>query len=208
MDFEQEKLDQDLTPEEEGVMEEGAGEEVVSSEEEIRKDTNQEDSKKTSGRGKWVSRISRNKKVLIPLLAVLIGGSIMGAGFLYKGKEPPEKTNQIQQVLKSLPVEKESESGPFEEDLQPFFIPLTRDSRKKVAMVRISIIWDKETSEAFRTASVKIRGHLYQYMKNLAQSTKNFSREMTPIKTEVFNAIASSLGTRNLQVLMKGIFLL
>jgi hypothetical protein len=45
-------------------------------------------------------------------------------------------------------------------------------------------------------------------MKNLAQSTKNFSREMTPIKTEVFNAIASSLGTRNLQVLMKGIFLL
>jgi hypothetical protein len=208
MDSELEQLDQTLTPGGQGDTEERVGEEEASEKKEAGKDTDGTVSEKPSGSGKWVSRLLRSKKVFIPLLVILIGGPIIGVGFLNKRKEPPAKANKIQKVLDSFSVEKESDTEPFEEDLQPFYIPLARDSSKKVAMVRISVIWDKQTSEAFRTASVKIRGHLYQYMKNLAESTKNFSREMTPIKNEVFKAITSSLGTRNLQVLMKGIFLL
>jgi hypothetical protein len=95
-----------------------------------------------------------------------------------------------------------------EQELAPFFLPLPRGGEKKLAMLYLSVVWDKRASMRFQEVRTEARDMIFRRLSELAAENEDISEADARICSAARRALQEVVRPNELQVLVKGVVLL
>jgi hypothetical protein len=136
------------------------------------------------------------------ILAAVFGGISYMALIRFAGPGPttdPEETVISQEVSHSSPHRL------IQQDLSPFYVPLSGEESGRIARVSFSVTWDKTASKRFQDRETLARDRIYLRMTELAGGGKNM-RDMSPtVRVEAQKILDELLRPDVLRVVVTGI---
>lgn len=92
-----------------------------------------------------------------------------------------------------------------EENLAPFFIPLSGDKNRRMVRVDLSAVWSALASIKYRKNEIRIRDQMFGHLRSLTREKKDLNASPDLLENRLEGVLRNSLGIYDLEVKVREI---